>query len=160
MLSPSNLLKSICYKMILKSRKRTMKTHFYLFSSIVLLTAFFGFKKANSYEFDKGFIATFGNSRDGQIINGLRTNMDVHSYKTNLAYTGTDELGAYWYGAGIGITETLCYLTANRYIYNKFAKETMREFRNNYKGTENFRSKNFEEGIKLAIDSYPDCRLK
>ena len=137
-----------------------MKKHFYLFASVVLLTSFFGFKKANSYDFDKGFIATFSNSKDGQTTNGLRTNLDVNAFSTNLAYTGTDELGAYWYGAGIGITETLCYSTANGYISKNAARNIISAFRNNYKGTENFRSKNFEEGIKLAIDSYPDCGFK
>ena len=135
-----------------------MKKHFYLFSSILLLTAFFGFKKANSYDFDKGFIATVGNSRDVQTTNGLRTNMDVHSYSNILAYTGTDQLGAYWYGVGIGIAETLCYSTENGYISKNVARKIIRDFRNLYRG-ENFRSKNFEEGVKLAIDTYPGCRL-
>ena len=136
-----------------------MKKLFYLFSSIVLLTSFFGFKKANSYDFDKGFIVTFGNSRDGQTTNGFMNNMDAHYYSTNLAYTGTDELGAYWYGAGIGIAETLCYLTTNGSIYKNLARNTLKEFRNTYKGTDDFRSKNFEEGIKLGNDYYPGCNL-
>ncbi len=130
-----------------------------MFSSIFLLTSFFGFKKANSYDFDKGFIATFANSRDVQTTSGLITNMDAHSYGTNLAFTGTDELDAYWYGAGIGISETLCYLTTNRSIYKSLARNTLKEFRNNYSGTEDFRSKSFEEGIQLGNEYNPDCNL-
>ncbi len=136
-----------------------MKKTFYLFSSFVLLTAFFSFKKANSYDFDKGFIASFGNSKDSQIINGVMTNMDDHSYSHNIAYTGTDELGAYWYGVGIGIAETLCYSSANGYISNNLARNMMRDYRDIYRGGEDFRSTTFEEGIKLAIDGYPGCQL-
>ena len=116
-----------------------MKKHFYFFSSIVLLTSFFGLKKANSYDFDKGFIANVGNSREYKTNNGLVTNMNVHFYSTNLAYTGTDELEAYWYGVGIGIAETLCYSTANGYISNNVSRNMIRDYRNNYRGDKNFR---------------------
>ena len=84
--------------------------------------------------------------------------MYVNSYSTNLAYTGTDDLAAYWYGVGIGMAETLCYSTENGYISKNVARNITRNFRNLYRG-ENFRSKNFEEGVKLAIDTYPGCRL-
>ena len=136
-----------------------MKKNFYLFSFIVLITAFFGFKKANSYDFEKGFIATVGNSRDGQITNSLMTNMDFYSYSTNLAYTGTDELEAYWYGIGIGIAETLCYLTLNGNISSNLSRNLMRDYRNIYRGEKDFRSKTFEEGVELAINGYSGCRL-
>ena len=136
-----------------------MKKHFYFFSSIILLNSFFCIEKAKSYDFDKGFIANISFSRDGQTTNGLITNIDIDSYSTDIAYTGTDVFGAYWYGVGIGIGETLCYSTANGYIANNVARNMMRDYRNIYRGGEDFRSKNFEEGIQLAIDGYPGCRL-
>ena len=136
-----------------------MKKHFYFFSSIVLLTAFFGFEKSHSYDLDKGFIANVSFSRDSQTNKGLIPNIDDDSYSTNLAYTGTDVFGAYWYGVGIGIAETLCYSTGNGYIANNVARKMMRDYRNVFKGGKDFRSKNFEEGIQLAINGYPGCRL-
>ena len=136
-----------------------MKKHFYLFSSMALLTTIFGLEKANSYNLDKGFIATDVSSRDGKTTNGLMTNTEVYSHDTNLAYTGSDQLEAYWYGVGIGIAETLCFSTANGYISNNVARNMMSDYRNIYGGEKEFRSKTFEEGIKLAIDGYPGCRL-
>ena len=132
-----------------------MKKILYLFSYIVLLTTFFGFKKANSYDFDRGFITTVANSREGQTTNGLITNMDVHSYSSNVAFSGTNELDAYWYGVGIGIGETLCYSKANGYIKDKVARTIIRDLRNLYE-EENL---TFEEGIELANDTYPGCNL-
>ena len=136
-----------------------MIKHFYFFSSIILLNSFFCIEKAKSYDFDKGFIANISFSRDGQTTNGLITNIDIDSYSTDIAYTGTDVFGAYWYGVGIGIGETLCYSIANGYIANNVARNMMRDYRNIYRGQKDFRSKTFEEGIKLAIDGYPGCRL-
>ena len=121
-----------------------MKKHTYLFSSIILLTAFFGFEKANSYDFDKDFIAIIGYSKDIQTTNGHITNIDVDPDSTNFAYTGNDELDAYWYGVGIGIAETLCYSTANGYFSNSIAIKMMRDYRNIYSGEKIFRSKTFE----------------
>ena len=136
-----------------------MIKHFYFFSSIILLNSFFCIEKAKSYDFDKGFIANISFSRDGQTTNGLITNIDIDSYSTDIAYTGTDVFGAYWYGVGIGIGETLCYSIANGYIANNVARNMMTDYRNIYRGGADFRSENFEEGIQLAIDGYPGCRL-
>ena len=136
-----------------------MKKHFYLFSSIFLLTAFFGFEKANSYEFDKDFLASTGLSKEGHTTNDLMTEIDLNSYNTNLAYSGTDELGAYWYGVGIGIAETLCYSTQEGFISNNISSSMMNDYRNIYRGGADFRPIQFEEGIQVALDSYPGCRF-
>jgi len=134
-----------------------MKKHFYLFSSVLLLTTFFGFEKANSYDFDKDFNSNVEFSRDSQNTNGLITDVDVNYHSTNLAYTGTDELGAYWYGVGIGIAETLCYLVEEGKIFSEFSRNMMSEYRNIYYGGADFRGIQFEEGIQVALDSYPGC---
>ena len=130
-----------------------------MFSSIVFLTAFFGFEKLNSSGLHKGFIDNVNFQRDSLAKNDITTNINLNSYSTNLAYSGTDELGAYWYGIGIGIGETLCYSMANGYISNNIPINMMRDYRNIYRGGDDFRSVNFEEGIQLAIDGYPGCRL-
>ena len=50
-----------------------MKKHSYLLSSVFLLTTFFGFEKANSYDFDKGFNPNVEFSRSFQNTNNLIT---------------------------------------------------------------------------------------
>ena len=134
-----------------------MKKHFYLFSSMALLTTIFGLEKANSYNLDKGFIATDVSSRDGKTTNGLMTNTEVYSHDTNLAYTGSDQLEAYWYGVGIGIAETLCYLVQEGQISSSLSSNLMSDYRNIYYGGADFRGIQFEEGIQVALDSYPGC---
>ncbi len=136
-----------------------MKKNFYLFSSIVFLTAFLGFDKANSYNLDKDSIAPAGYSKEGQTAYDLMPNINVNSQGTNLAYTGADELDAYWYGVGIGIAETLCYSAQNGYISYNLALNIMREYRNTFQMQQDFRNKTFEEGVLLAPESYPNCRL-
>ena len=136
-----------------------MKKNFYLFSSIFLLTTFLGFEKANSKNFDKAYIASVDYSRDLQSTNSFTTNVDINSHSTYLSYTGTNELDAYWYGVGIGIAETLCYSVLNGYISNNLARSIMSEYRNTFNKDKDFRSINFEEGVQLAPDSYPNCRL-
>ena len=134
-----------------------MKKHFYLFSSVFLLTTFFGFEKANSYDFDKGSNPNVEFSRSFQNTNNLITDVDVNYQSTNLAYSGTDELGAYWYGVGIGIAETLCYLVQEGQISSSFSSNLMSDYRNIYYGGADFRPIQFEEGIQVALDSYPGC---
>ena len=134
-----------------------MKKHFYLFSSVVLLTTFFGFEKANSYDFDKDLNPNVEFLRDFKNTNGLITDVDFNYHSTNLAYSGTDELGAYWYGVGIGIAETLCFLVQEGEISSIRSSTMMGEYRNIYYGGADFRGIQFEEGIQVALDSYPGC---
>ena len=136
-----------------------MKKHFYLFSSVFLLTTFFGFEKANSYEFDKSSNPNVEFSRSFQNTNSLinDVDIDVNYQSTNLVYSGTDELGAYWYGVGIGIAETLCYLVQEGQISSSFSSNLMSDYRNIYYGGADFRGIQFEEGIQVALDSYPGC---
>tara|TARA_A100001388_G_C28325829_1_gene292074 strand:+ start:67 stop:477 length:411 start_codon:yes stop_codon:yes gene_type:complete len=136
-----------------------MKKRFYLYSSIFLLTAFFGFEKANSYDFDNDFIVAPSLSREVQTTNDLSTEIGINSDNSNLAYSGTDELGAYWYGVGIGIAETLCYSTQEGFMSNTVSSNMMNDYRNIYRGGADFRSIQFEEGIQVALDSYPGCRF-
>ena len=134
-----------------------MKKHFYLFSSVFLLTTFFGFEKANSYDFDKDLNSRVEFLKDFKNTNGLINDVDVNYHSTNLAYSGTDELGAYWYGVGIGIAETLCFLVQEGEISSSRSRNLMSDYRNIYYGGADFRGIQFEEGIQVALDSYPGC---
>ena len=134
-----------------------MKKHFYLFSSVFLLTTFFGFEKANSYDFDKDLNPNVELSRDFKNTNGLINDVDVNYHNTNIAYSGTDELGAYWYGVGIGIAETLCFLVQEGEISSSRSRNLMSDYRNIYYDGADFRGIQFEEGIQVALDSYPGC---
>ena len=69
------------------------------------------------------------------------------------------DIGAYWYGVGVGISETLCISSEYGYMNNKSARTIMREYRNTFANSPNFDSISFEDGVQVAFDTYPSCRL-
>lgn len=71
---------------------------------------------------------------------------------------GTNNLGAYWFGVGIGITETLCISVKSGYMKNYSAKTLLRNYRNNFAKSADFDSLSFEDGVQIAFDNL-SCRL-
>ena len=69
------------------------------------------------------------------------------------------DLGTYWYGVGVGIAETLCVASASGYMQNSYASLLMRTYRTNFGSNPNFDSRSFEDGVQIAFDTYPSCRL-
>ena len=69
------------------------------------------------------------------------------------------DLGIYWYGVGIGITETLCASVESGYMKNYSARTLLSTYRKNFKKSTDFDSISFEDGVRLAFDTYPSCRL-
>ncbi len=69
------------------------------------------------------------------------------------------DLGAYWLGVGIGVTETLCVSSLDGYMTNSSARTILRTYRNNFAKMSQFDSKSFENGVQGALDTYPSCRL-
>jgi len=69
------------------------------------------------------------------------------------------DLGTFWYGVGVGITETLCISTESGYIKNYSARTLLRTYRKNFAKNANFDSRSFEDGVQIAFDTYPSCRL-
>ena len=69
------------------------------------------------------------------------------------------DLGAYWLGVGVGITETLCVASLDGYITNNSATTILRAYRNNFAKSSDFDSGSFENGVQGALNTYPSCRL-
>ncbi len=69
------------------------------------------------------------------------------------------DIGTYWYGVGVGIAETLCVSSDFGYMQNNNASLLLRTYRNNFAKNANFDSKSFEDGVKIAFDTYPSCKL-
>ena len=69
------------------------------------------------------------------------------------------DLGPYWLGVGIGITETLCVASIDGYMTNNSARLILRTYRNNFAKMSEFDSRNFENGVQGALNTYPTCNL-
>ena len=69
------------------------------------------------------------------------------------------DLGAYWSGVGVGITETLCVSIESGYMKNYSARTLLRTYRKNFAKSADFDSRSFEDGVQIAFDTYPSCRL-
>jgi len=69
------------------------------------------------------------------------------------------DIGSYWYGVGVGIAETLCVASGSGYMQNSYASILMRTYRENFGNNANFDSRSFEDGVQIAFDTYPSCRL-
>ena len=69
------------------------------------------------------------------------------------------DLGPYWLGVGIGITETLCVASIDGYMTNNSARIILRTYRNNFAKVSEFDSGSFENGVQGALNTYPSCRL-
>ena len=69
------------------------------------------------------------------------------------------DLGSYWMGVGIGITETLCVASIDGFMTNNSARTLLRSYRNNFAKVSEFDSRSFENGVQGALNTYPSCRL-
>ena len=69
------------------------------------------------------------------------------------------DTGTYWYGVGVGIAETLCISEEYGYMKNSSARTLLRTYRNNFAKSAQFDSRRFEDGVQIAFDTYPSCRL-
>ena len=69
------------------------------------------------------------------------------------------DVGTYWYGVGVGIAETLCISEEYGYMKNSSARTLLRTYRNNFAKSAQFDSRRFEDGVQIAFDTYPSCRL-
>ena len=69
------------------------------------------------------------------------------------------DVGTYWYGVGVGIAETLCVSAGSGYMENYSARTLLRTYRNNFAKNAKFDSRSFEDGVQIAFDTYPSCRL-
>ena len=69
------------------------------------------------------------------------------------------DISTYWYGVGVGITETLCVSSESGYMKNYSARTLLRTYRKNFAKNANFDSGSFEDGVQIAFDTYPSCRL-
>ncbi len=69
------------------------------------------------------------------------------------------DLGSYWYGVGVGIAETLCVSTESGYMNNSSARTLFKTYRKNFGNSSSFDSRSFENGVKIALETYPSCRL-
>ena len=69
------------------------------------------------------------------------------------------DLGAYWLGVGVGITETLCVASMDGYMTNNSARTILKSYRNNFAKSAEFDSASFENGVQGALNTYPSCRL-
>ena len=69
------------------------------------------------------------------------------------------DVGTYWYGVGVGIAETLCVSSESGYMKNYSARTLLKTYRNNFAKDARFDSRRFEDGVQIAFDTYPSCRL-
>ena len=69
------------------------------------------------------------------------------------------DVGTYWYGVGVGIAETLCVSSESGYMKNYSARTLLKTYRNNFAKNARFDSRRFEDGVQIAFDTYPSCRL-
>ena len=69
------------------------------------------------------------------------------------------DVGTYWYGVGVGIAETLCVSAESGYMENYSARTLLRTYRNNFAKNARFNSRRFEDGVQIALNTYPSCRL-
>ena len=69
------------------------------------------------------------------------------------------DVGTYWYGVGVGIAETLCVSAESGYMENYSARTLLRTYRNNFAKNAQFNSRRFEDGVQIALNTYPSCRL-
>ena len=58
------------------------------------------------------------------------------------------DLGAYWMGVRIGITETLCVASIDGYMTNSSARLILRTYRSNFAAMSQFDSGSFENGVQ------------
>ena len=78
---------------------------------------------------------------------------------SNLKPVKAFDTESYWYGIGVGITETLCYASLSGYMNNYSAKTMLETYRSNFSKNANFNSASFENGVQIAFDTYTSCRL-
>ena len=69
------------------------------------------------------------------------------------------DMASYWYGIGVGVTETLCYASLSGYMDNYSAKNMLETYRSNFSKNAGFDSTNFENGVQIAFGTYTSCRL-
>ena len=69
------------------------------------------------------------------------------------------DLGTYWLGVGVGITETLCVASMDGYMTNITARNFLSSYRSNLAKSSDFDSESFEIGVQETLNIYTSCRL-
>ena len=89
----------------------------------------------------------------------LFSSISFLTYFVDIQRAKAFDLGTYWLGVGIGITETLCVASIDGYMTNNSARTILRTYRNNFSKVSEFDSRSFEKGVQGALNTYPSCRL-